>query len=88
MAKVYIPFSSSLLPMKRKNVLLVMVVILTPIIILGALAMSGAEQFAEKKKTAEGAHTTEAIMPMESVAVDAALPLSYHFTGMALTSAV
>jgi cytochrome bd-type quinol oxidase subunit 1 len=70
--------------MKMKNVLLVIVVILTPIIILGAMAMSGAEEFHKKKVAAEEGHTTEAIMPM----VTAEQVQTYEANGFALPTAM
>jgi Flp pilus assembly protein CpaB len=61
--------SSSISPM-NKNVLLVLIVILTPIVVLGVLAMAGAENFQEQKEAAEHEDTTEeatVLMPVESV---------------------
>jgi len=55
--------------MKKKNVLLVFVVILVPIVIMGALAVGGAENFQKQKEAAEhqddeGTESTEAIVTM------------------------
>jgi heme/copper-type cytochrome/quinol oxidase subunit 2 len=64
---------SSSIPPMNKNVLLVLVVILTPIVILGVLAMAGAENFEEQKEAAEHEETenaTEAaagMMPVEDL---------------------
>ena len=45
-------YQSSIPPM-NKNVLLVLVVILTPIVILGVLALAGAQNFEAQKQAAE-----------------------------------
>jgi len=70
---VYMVNYSSIFPM-NKNVLLVLVVILTPIVILGVLALAGAQNFEEQKEAAEnqegGENATEAasvLVPMEDL---------------------
>lgn len=64
----------SSIPPMNKNVLLVLVVILTPIVVLGALAMAGAENFEKQKEAAQheegGEIATEAatiLTPVESL---------------------
>lgn len=64
----------SSIPPMNKNVLLVLVVILTPIVVLGALAMAGAENFEKQKEAAQheegGENATETatiLTPVESL---------------------
>jgi hypothetical protein len=51
----------------NKNVMLVLVVILTPIVIMGTLAVSGAERFADQKENAE--HEEENITEVAEIMV-------------------
>jgi hypothetical protein len=82
--KVYMEKSSSILPM-NKNVLLVLVVILTPIVILGVLALSGAENFKEQKEAAEHEEegTTEAATVLEPIEAVGQLSLPFILSGPA-----
>jgi hypothetical protein len=69
----------------NKNVLLVLVIILTPIVVLGTLAVAGAPGFAEQKEqneheaeeaVEENANTTPAIIAAGASIIDP-VPLSF-----------
>jgi Flp pilus assembly protein CpaB len=60
----------------NKNVLTVLIVILTPIIVLGLVAVAGAEKFAEQKEALEAEHNNEnatesatILVPMQTVKI-------------------
>jgi heme/copper-type cytochrome/quinol oxidase subunit 2 len=82
--KFYMEMSSSIPPM-NKNVLLVLVVILTPIVILGVLALSGAENFEKQKEAAEHEEegTTEAATVLEPIEAVEQLSLPFSLSSPA-----